>query len=149
MAAIRVLLSNMSPILRDMFEHAVRQEPGVTLVRERPFRLVGGREAPAPDVVVVGCDTGDARQASMPVLEQWPHARVMVVTQAEGEAALCELRLHAVGLGRVSPAEVVRAVRSVIRHRRALPGPTASDARRPTGDHGPRRPTRAKTRSGR
>lgn len=148
MAAIRVLLSNMAPILRGMFEHAVRQEPGLELVHERPLRLVGGREVPAPDVVVVGCDTGDARQASMPVLEQWPLARVMVVTQAEGEAALCELRLHAVGMGRVSPAEVVRALRSVVRHRRDGQAPTVPDARRRIPTPRPCRPTRRKSRSG-
>ena len=99
--AIRVLLSQMPQILRDILEHAVRRQPDLELIHD----------AVAPDVVILGATSLDLIRMPLSVLEKWPGARVMIVTPGEGDAALFELRPHVTALGRVSPTELIERIR--------------------------------------
>src|SRR5688500_1477641 len=101
---IRVLLSQMPNILRDILEHAVARQVDFELVRDAPdttLRSISGHDT-SPDVVIIA--SADGVPASMAMLARWPAARIMIVTPVEGEAALYELRPHITTLGHVSPA---------------------------------------------
>lgn len=115
MPIVRVLLSQLPQILRDIFEHEILHQPDLELVHEvRHVLSMPGSRGAAPDVVIVGTGSTDDPQTPLTLLARWPHARIMMVTPTEGEAALCELRLHTTELGRVSPSEIVRWIRKAV-----------------------------------
>jgi hypothetical protein len=110
MSAVRVLLLQLPQILREIFECEIARDPGLELVDDgRPVPL---KDRGGPDVVILGTGSTGDKERPMSVLSRWPRARVIVVTPTEGEAALSELRLHTIELGRVSPAEIVRSIRA-------------------------------------
>lgn len=113
--AIRVLLSQMPQILRDILEHAVRRQPDLELVQDPRTASHGSYDGVAPDVVILGATSLDLIRMPLAVLEKWPATRVMIVTSGEGDAALFELRPHVTALGRVSPAELIQRIRQSVR----------------------------------
>ena len=112
MPTVRVLLSQMPQILRDIFEHEILHHPDLELVEEATHGLqVSGCWGRPPDVVVMGTGASDHSSVARVLLAQWPRAQIMFVTPTEGEAALCELRMHTTAIGCVSPAELVQTIR--------------------------------------
>jgi hypothetical protein len=112
MPTVRVMLLHMPQILREIFEHEIDRQPDLELVPERrSIPRIDDRRG--PDVVIVGTRVASDTRTPRAVLARWPRARVMTVTPSEGEAVVCELRLHTTTLGQVSPADIVRSIREV------------------------------------
>jgi hypothetical protein len=111
MPIIRVLLSEMPQILRDILEHAIRDQPDLKLMGYwRAASRFSSDRGVAPDVVITGMSSDDPRMPST-LLARWPGARIMCVTPTEGEAVLYELKPHMTALGRLSPEELIQAIR--------------------------------------
>lgn len=108
---LRVLVMGLPGLAGEMIEAAVEARPGLVLVRapdssdlDRAIRTT------RPDFLVVG--TGDARLATLwpAALRSRPGLRVVTLDPLRGTGILYEMRLHAVVLGEVSPADIVTAM---------------------------------------
>jgi hypothetical protein len=112
---MRVLLARMPTMLRDMFEHEILCGTKLELfdVRQTPLDTVTTKRL-APDFVIVGTARPERPRTPYAYLGRWPTARVVTVAPFKGQAFVYELKLEITDLGRVSPAEVVDAMRRII-----------------------------------
>jgi DNA-binding NarL/FixJ family response regulator len=112
--SIRVLLVDMPRLLSDLFERAFRTQADMHVVgvRRTVDQLPATAEQTGADYVIVGME-GDALPAECSELFR-KRARpcVLGVAPGDGHIDLFELRPERVELGRVSPGELVHAVRA-------------------------------------
>jgi hypothetical protein len=118
---VRVLLLEMSQTLRDILEHAIRAHPEFELWRESTV-VFGSRTSHGgdPDVVIFGATVPEDASRVTALCARWPGAQVVSVMPTNGDAAVYELRPHRTGLGQLSAAELVQALRETVRHRREV-----------------------------
>ena len=117
---IRVLLVDLPPLLRDLLEHAVRSRADCELLPGAggPWELLTG-PTDVPDVVVLGAREGSDAIPVSSLLEHWPHAQVVTVTERGDRAEVFELRPHRHRLVEQSPAEIIGVLRQAARNRQA------------------------------
>ena len=117
---MRVLLSHMPRMLRDMLEDEILHRDDLELLDDTPAPSLSSIGCgPAPDVIILGAERPGSRRSPRALLRRWPGARVMSVTPNEGEATLYELTLHTTALGSLSPAELVQRILETVRRREA------------------------------
>jgi DNA-binding NarL/FixJ family response regulator len=114
MESVRVLLMDMSPMLRQILRGLVHGHGGVRVVAEYPEmvplrRVVEEHEA---DVVLFGHDSGRLPTECRELLEARPHTRLLVVGNDGRRSTLYELRPHREPLGEASPDDLLEAIRS-------------------------------------
>ena len=117
---VRVLLLELPQLLRDILEHAIRQQTDWELLKDMPeFAALAGNTAP-PDIVVLGLTEAQDATLVAALLARWPMTQVVTVMQTGDDAMAYELRPHRRMLGQVSPADIVGTFRQVVHESRAL-----------------------------
>jgi DNA-binding NarL/FixJ family response regulator len=113
-STIRVLLVDMPKLLSDLLEQAFRTDDAIRVVgvSSSKARLVPDTEATRPDYVVVGMDDDTLPRECRELFAERARLRMLGVAPHDGRVDLFELRPERVPLGRVSPTELVAAVRS-------------------------------------
>ena len=113
-STIRVLLVDMPKLLSDLLEQAFRFDEGMRVVGVTPFKsqLVPEAEATDPDYVIVGMDGESLPLECRELFRERARPRVLGVAPRDGHVDLFELRPERVALGRISPTELVAAVRT-------------------------------------
>ena len=109
-------------LLRNILEHAIRQETDYELIVVSASALsIGGEQSASPDVVIIGLTA----VADMPLLwalfARWPGAHVLTIMQSDGKAAVYELNPRRQLLGEMSPGEILMTLRDSVRRKRELP----------------------------
>jgi hypothetical protein len=109
-------------LLRNILEHAIRQETDYELIVDSASALsIGGEQSASPDVVIIGLTA----VADMPLLwalfARWPGAHVLTIMQSDGKAAVYELNPRRQLLGEMSPGEILMTLRDSVRRKRELP----------------------------
>jgi hypothetical protein len=106
--SVRVLLDQLSPMLRSIVVDALSTRTDVELVD-------GDAQAPTPDlgrvdVVLTGADNPhDAGRAGQ-LLAAWPQSRILLVATSGRQAVMYELHPRQLVLGDVSPTALVSAI---------------------------------------
>jgi DNA-binding NarL/FixJ family response regulator len=112
--ATRIVLIDMSPLLRDIIRKAVAPEPDLDVVAEHGVG-VDIREAVEQshaNFVVVGSDAA-AEGYVRSLIGSSCGVRALEVCSDGRESVLYELRPHRVSLGEISPDTLVRTIRAV------------------------------------
>lgn len=120
---IRVLVAEISGVLRDIIDTTLSAQPDIEVV-------TGGATRPAvrvmsvehPDVVVIGLGDSERSEAIEDLFGRYPHARVLGIASDGRHAFMHELRPHRVSLGELSPEQLVQVIRRA--------GPAAGISRR-------------------
>lgn len=116
MAKTRVLLLDMSLLLRDMIGRAIECQPDIEVVgtAPHPSAIAGAVEETEPEFVIVGLEHAELPQDCRQFLEgrSWP--RLLGIEAVDGRAYLYELRPDRlrIGEGSVTPDELVSAIRN-------------------------------------
>lgn len=109
---IRVLVAEVSGVLRDIIDATLSAQPDIEV-------LTSGANASAvrvmnvehPDVVVIGLGESDVPEAIEELFGRHPHARVLGIASDGRHAYMHELRPHRVSLGELSPEQLVQVIR--------------------------------------
>lgn len=118
---IRILLSGMPRMLREIVAEVVRAQPDMMVVGEYPAdaELAGVAQRLEADVVILGADSGGFPALGRELVHRSPHVKVLAV-EAEGRQAwLYELRPHQVVMDQVAPADLVATIRAATMRARA------------------------------
>lgn len=109
---LRVLLLEIPQLLRGILEHALQLDGECELTRDsrRGIDVLTEHLEP-PDIVILGLTAAEDATLVPAILTQWPHARVMTVTQTGDNATLYQLRPEHRPLGELSAAGIVRTLR--------------------------------------
>ena len=106
-AAVRVLLDDIPPLLRSIIVDALAERADI--------ELIAGDAATQPDpsrvdVVLTGAsDPHDASRAAR-LLSAWPSSRILLVASSGRQAVMYELYPRKLVLGDVSPSALVNAM---------------------------------------
>jgi chemotaxis response regulator CheB len=108
----RIVLIDMSPLLREIIREALVPEPDLEVVAEHegPVDLRTAVERDAADFVIVGADAADDSVQSLVAANQG--VRAIEVRSDGRESVLYELRPHRVSLGEISSETLVRTIRA-------------------------------------
>jgi DNA-binding NarL/FixJ family response regulator len=111
---IRVLLVDMPRLLSDLFERAFRSQEDMQIVgvRRTVEELPASAEQTGADYVIVGMDQGALPAECSELFRSRARPCVLGVAPGDGHVDLFELRPERIALGRVSPGELVDAVRA-------------------------------------
>ena len=109
-ATIKVLLGEMPQTLREILEHALRDQRHIVLVNDRWSAASFSEIDEGPDVLILGRAAYDEREPDHALLGRWLKTRVLLVTEAGRRTVLYELRPHRTELGELSPTELVGAI---------------------------------------
>jgi len=117
-----MLLLQMPPLLRELFEHAIELRNDCMLLKDsRRVLEMFSRPAERPDVVVVGLTMADDAAVVPALFAHWPSAQIMTVTAAGDGGMVYELKPHHRILEEMSPAEIIEALHATVCYeRRAL-----------------------------
>jgi len=113
MSNIRVLISDVPTMLREILEQVISSEPDMAVIPEPAVRpAIDDRLS--PDVVIVG--TGDSQPAdeARALLARWPHSHVLIITARGQRVFKYELLPRGVDLGEMSPLQLAMAIRAAI-----------------------------------
>jgi hypothetical protein len=112
-ARARILLLEVPKLLRDILQHATRNEVD--------FELETEAEPPVPpDVVILGLTAAEDVTLVPTLLARWPRAQVLTVMHADGDVVVYEISPHCRPLGEISPAEILVVLRESVRRKREL-----------------------------
>jgi DNA-binding NarL/FixJ family response regulator len=110
----RIVLIDMSPLLREIVRETLACEPDLDVVAEHEaavdVREVVERDR--ADFVIVGSDA-DAADGVRSVVSADRGVRALELHSDGKESVLYELRPHRVSLGEISPAALLRTIRAV------------------------------------
>ena len=109
----RIVLIDMSPLLREIVREIIAREPDLEIVAEHERVDVGEAVAQDdPDFVIVGPEAAtDARVRSL--VGAGLGLRALEVHSDGKESVLYELRPHRIALGEISSDTLLRAIRAV------------------------------------
>jgi DNA-binding NarL/FixJ family response regulator len=110
----RIVLIDMSPLLREIVRGVLTSEPDLEVVAEHEAGI-DVRDAVAregADFVIVGTDSA-AESCMRSVVGAEPGVRALEVRSDGRECVLYELRPHRVPLGEISPATLLSTIRAV------------------------------------
>lgn len=119
MPRIRVVLSEMPRLLRDIVQNVLADRPDVVLETARAGTLAESLAASQADVAIVAEPAPNAEDHAA-VLYAHPRLRVVGISGDGRCAHLYELRPHRISLGELSADALVRVVRAG--HSAASPG---------------------------
>jgi hypothetical protein len=122
-ARARILLLEVPKLLRDILQHATRNEVDFELESET-------EPATPPDVVILGLAAAEDVTLVPTLFARWPAAQVLTVMNTGGDVVAYELSPQPRPLGELSPAEILVALRESIRRRRELAGEVFVSTRR-------------------
>jgi DNA-binding NarL/FixJ family response regulator len=113
MESVRVVLMDMSPMLRQILRGLVHGRSGIEVVAEYTemaplLRVVEEHEA---NLVLFGHDSSRLSSECRELLEARPYTRLLAVGNEGRRSTLYELRPHREPLGEVSPDELLEALR--------------------------------------
>ena len=112
MERTRIVLIDMSPLLREIVREALVPEPDLEVVAEHegPVDLRTAVERDGADFVIFGADApGDSIQSLIAA----NHGVRAIEVRSDGkESVLYELRPHRVSLGEISSETLVRTIRA-------------------------------------
>jgi DNA-binding NarL/FixJ family response regulator len=110
---IRVLVADMTPMLRDIISDAVTNETDLELVGTldvgQPLLSVLTRIE--PDVLILRAGSPNDTSLAEEVLARWPRTKVLMITHDGRGAVLHTLRPYRVVLGDVSSESLLAAIR--------------------------------------
>jgi DNA-binding NarL/FixJ family response regulator len=111
---IRLLLIDMSPMLREIMRGIVAGRSGITVAAEYPKvgSLLDVVDEHQADVVLFGDDSPGLSSECRELLETRPRVKLMLVSAEGRRTTLHELRPYREPLGEVSPDELVDVIRS-------------------------------------
>ena len=113
----RVLLLDLPPLLQEIFAHTLSTHLDLELLPSAPPPNVDLRERDTlPDVVITSGRESDATSRSMALLDRWPNAHVLVLTDMGRNAIMFELRPHRTDCGQLSADEAVDVIRTALGH---------------------------------
>jgi DNA-binding NarL/FixJ family response regulator len=114
MESVRVLLMDMSPMLRQILRGVVHGHGGARVVAEYPemVPLRGVVEEHDADIVLFGHDSARLPTECRELLEARPQTRLLAVGHDGRRSTIYELRPHREPLGEASPDELLDAIRS-------------------------------------
>jgi hypothetical protein len=120
LVSTRVLLIDMTRVLREIARVIFTREPAIDVVGELPDtrELLPTVQRTWPDVLVVGLDDHRLPAAYGSVFRMLPAARVIAVYGDGQYADLYELRLHREPLGRASWEIMLREIKAAARRGR-------------------------------
>jgi NarL family two-component system response regulator LiaR len=125
--AIRILIADDHPVVREGLCGLIKTEPGMELVGEAADGVEAVRQARAlqPDVILLDLlmPRKDGIQAIKEIKAENPAARILVVTSfAENRRVFAAIEAGALGylLKDASPRELIRAIRDVYRGESSL-----------------------------
>ena len=112
MERTRIVLIDMSPLLREIIRRALVPEPDLEVVAEHEgaVDLRAAVERDAPDFVIFGDDASDDSVRSLVTADRG--VRAIEVRSDGRESVLYELRPHRVSLGEISSETLVRTIRA-------------------------------------
>ena len=109
----RIVLIDMSPLLREIVREIIVREPDLEIVAEHDTVDVGEAvERDEPDFVIVGADAASDGQVRSLVGAR-AGLRALEVHSDGKESVLYELRPHRIALGEISSDTLLRAIRAV------------------------------------
>jgi DNA-binding NarL/FixJ family response regulator len=110
----RIVLINMTPLLREIVGEAVDREPDLELVgeHEAAVDVRAAVEHDKADFVIVGADSA-AGERVRALVGGAPGLRALELRACGKESVLYELRPHRVALGEISPATLLQTIRAV------------------------------------
>ena len=113
MESVRVVLMDMSPLLRQILRGVVHGGSGIKVVAEyaEMTPLVRAVEEHDADVVLFGHESTRLPSECRELLEARPYTRLLAVGNEGRRSTLYELRPHREPLGEVSPDELMEAIR--------------------------------------
>jgi DNA-binding NarL/FixJ family response regulator len=116
LAEVRVVLLDMSPLLRDILRGLVAGEDGMGVVAEYTdaASLALAVEEHAADVVVVGDQSPCLDEDCRELLETHPRVKLFVVGGDGRLTTLYELRPQRHHLGEVAPEELLAVIRNSV-----------------------------------
>jgi DNA-binding NarL/FixJ family response regulator len=112
MESVRVVLMDMSPMLRQILRAVVDGPPEIDVVAEyeEMVPLLPAATEHRADVVLFGHESTRLSAECRELLEKLPQTRLLAVGNEGRRSTLYELRPHREPLGEVSPDELVRAI---------------------------------------
>ena len=116
MDQIRVLLAEMPRILRDVFKQVVADQSDMDVVGELfdPFGLLLAAGQTRADVVILGLHNSEFPGICSHLLSEYPHIKILGVTEDGRRACLYELRPQKIPVGEVSPEGLLAAIRTAV-----------------------------------
>jgi DNA-binding NarL/FixJ family response regulator len=118
---IRVLMSGMPRILRDIVSELVAEQSDMRVVGA--FADDVGVETLAelrPDVLVLGSDAADVPALCRGLVQQRPALKVLAVEMDGRRTWLYEMRPHQTLIGEISPGALLDTIRAVSRPAEAV-----------------------------
>jgi hypothetical protein len=109
---IRILLSDLPPMLMDIIGNIVTAQPDMEIVGNvaRGRNLLRAVNRSRADVVVLARKSGDGQHDEL--LYGRRGLKVIEIGREGGHGSLCELRPCRVSLGELSPAGLLQAIRA-------------------------------------
>ncbi len=116
MDRIRVLVAEMPRMLRDLFKHVVAEQTDMDLVGELldPLGLLLAAGQTHADVVILGLHNSEFPGICSHLLGEYPHIKILGVTEDGRRAYLYELRPEKIPVGEVSPEGLLAAIRTAV-----------------------------------
>lgn len=114
MAAVRVVLADMSRVTRELIFRIVEEEPGVEVVAEVPDHAFSLRDVvveTAADVVILGVDTPALLAECIELLDELALTRVLALSGDGRRGYLYGLRPDGTRVDVLSPGLILDAVR--------------------------------------
>jgi DNA-binding NarL/FixJ family response regulator len=105
----------MPRMMRDVFKQMLEQ-PDIEIVGELddPLGLLLAAGRTHADVVILGLNDAEFPGVSTHLLSEYPHIKILGVTEDGRRAYLYELRPQKVAVGEVSPQGLLKAIRSAV-----------------------------------
>jgi len=109
----RIVLVDMSPMLREIVRGILAREPDLEIVGEHDDAadVTEAVEREEPDFVIVGSD-GAVEERIRTLVDSSRSLRALQVHSDGKESVLYELRPHRVSLGEISSDTLLRAIRA-------------------------------------
>lgn len=110
---MRIVLVDMSPLLREIVRETAAREPDLSVVREHEagIDLRAAVERDDPDFLIVGSEAG-TEEAVSSLVAAGRRLRALEVRSDGRESILYELRPHRVALGEISPVTLLHTIRT-------------------------------------
>ena len=112
MKKLRILLADMQPMLREIVRDTLTRQPDMEIVGDLDGSKGILQSLEHVDVAIVGAREPDDSPLAEQMLQASPSTRVLAIATSGQSATLWDLRPYKVSLGDVSPASLIRAIRS-------------------------------------
>jgi DNA-binding NarL/FixJ family response regulator len=113
---VRVVLMDLSPLLRDIIGEIVALEADMTVVAQLSdtARLLSVIREPGAEVVIIGCDPTTSPGLIAEMLGVAPRLKVICLETDRHEATLHELKLGSTTIPNPSVDNLIAAIRTVV-----------------------------------